>query len=287
MTKIIKIFIILIILLVSFETKFSFAATLYFDPSIDKNGYTLIRVMLDTDNETLNAVEGKVVYPLYIKNIDKVMYDGNSSINFWIEKPVIIKNGEISFSGITPGGISGNKFELFNFIIKDNLDQNGQIKFQDINIYKNNGEGTKVKVNYSILDLPISQKFKDTNIEQDIKKDIIPPEDFKPILVKDKNLFDGNKVIIFSTQDKDSGMSHYEIREGYFDKFHIENSPYLLKNQNSIRKIYIKALDNANNSRLVEFYPTGYLYWYQLCIIIAIILIVLFILIKLWKKFIK
>jgi len=58
---------------------------------------------------------------------------------------------------------------------------------------------------------------------------------------------DGKYFLVFSTQDKGSGVDHYEVREGRFGGFSEVSSPYILKYQSLDKKIFVKAIDKFGN----------------------------------------
>src|SRR3989344_245175 len=73
-----------------------------------------VGVFINTDEESINAFEGKITFPRDLLEVKKVN-DGNSIINFWID-PVrncvsnwVDKPDEICFSGITPGGYNDSR----------------------------------------------------------------------------------------------------------------------------------------------------------------------------------
>ena len=96
----------------------SSAATLYFDPAnqeINLNEQFGVNFFLNTENEKINAIEGDLVFPEGLLELKEIR-DGNSIINFWVERPKIKSNNQIAFSGIIPGGYIGRKgliFQLF------------------------------------------------------------------------------------------------------------------------------------------------------------------------------
>ena len=116
------------------------------------------------------------------------------------------------------------------------------------------------------------------------------PEDFNPTIERVPNIFDGKYFIVFATQDKKSGINNYMIREGTWGWFSTVESPYLLKNQTLDRKIFIKAVDKAGNERIVVLNARNQAPWYREYYVLGIILLIavlLFLLKKLWGKYIK
>lgn len=69
---------------------------------------------------------------------------------------------------------------------------------------------------------------------------------------------EGKKYAVFTTFDRMSGISHYEIQEGAGNKqpaggWKIGESPYLLENQTLQGIIKVRAYDKAGNERMAEW----------------------------------
>ena len=244
---------------------------------------------LNTENENINAVEGKIVFPENLLELKEIR-DGNSIINFWIERPKA-KDGEIPFSGIIPGGYLGEKGLIFSVVFQPIQEGQGLIEIRDMKTLLNDGTGTETNTTISNLQLVISGQAPASQPAVVETKDIDIPESFKPMVASDSAIFDGKYFLVFVTQDKGSGIDHYEVREGR-EPFVVAESPYLLQDQNLHKKIAVKAVDRSGNERLVTLPPQKPLLWYENYIILAILIIMVFIagviLRKgLWKKFIK
>ena len=135
-----------------------FAAEIFLEP--DKNpgqeDQFKVSIFLDT-KEQLNAAEGTLRFPpdfLELKSVN----DANSIINFWVEYPNIISNGNIRFSGITPGGYKGGQGLIFSATFKVLQEGKGVFDIRDARVLQNDGKGTEAKL--QIIDLPfiISKK---------------------------------------------------------------------------------------------------------------------------------
>src|SRR3989344_9527528 len=64
-----------------------------------KVGEPFLVMAVISSQESLNVVGGQLVFPSEaLKVID--IQDGNSVINFWIEKPEVTRSGVIEFSGV-------------------------------------------------------------------------------------------------------------------------------------------------------------------------------------------
>src|SRR3990170_5854361 len=58
-------------------------------------------VFLDTQGENINAVEGEFEFPRGFLGLKEIS-DGDSIINFWIQRPKLNLDNKIIFSGIIP-----------------------------------------------------------------------------------------------------------------------------------------------------------------------------------------
>ncbi|MDZ4260605.1 MAG: hypothetical protein U1A25_02970, partial [Candidatus Sungbacteria bacterium] len=110
-------------------------------------------------------------------------------------------------------------------------------------------------------------------------------------------LFEGKRFLVFATQDKISGLDYYTIKESrqnfftFFSKWSQAKSPYVLQDQELRSSIFVKAVDNAGNKRIVKIMPSNPLMWYEnyenWVIIILGLLIAHAIKKFLWRKRIK
>src|SRR3989344_4835035 len=95
-----------------------FAAEIFLEPdkNLGQEDQFKVGIFLRTE-ELLNAVEGTLRFPpdfLELKSVD----DANSIINFWVEYHTVSTNGDVRFSGITPGGYKGRYGLIFSATFK-------------------------------------------------------------------------------------------------------------------------------------------------------------------------
>lgn len=282
MKKIIKVLILIIV----FSANTAFASEAYFSlnkKEISTGEEFVLKVEINA-SETVNAVEGRMIFDSKILNLKEVR-EGGSVVNFWVEKPKLEGEGGIIFSGITPGGFSG-KNTIFNVVFEGKNTGTTQFYFQDLKILKNDGQGTKISL--STREASLNIVAGDGSHKSEELVDLEPPEIFSPNVGRDEAIFEGRYFVVFSTVDKISGIDHYEIREGFFDRYIQADSPYLLKAQKLNKNIYIKAIDKAGNERVVKFDPSGDKKWYEKAYPFAIIILLAIVFIyrkKLWQKF--
>jgi hypothetical protein len=250
-----------------------------------QNEEFLVSVFLNTEGESLNAFEGKLVFPADMLE-KKELRDGNSLINFWVERPTV-KDSAIVFSGITPGGFSGTNGFLFSIVFGTKQSGNGTIQGKDLRFLKNDGFGTETPARASSFLFSVSAESVPSLPVSPIK-DGEPPEDFTPIVSRDSNIFDGQFFLVFVAQDKGSGIDRYLVSEDGGISFVPAESPHLLKNQSLDAKIIVKAVDRSGNEKNAEIQPKKgekeKQNFFIFGILILSALIVFFYRKKLWKK---
>lgn len=230
------------------------AAELFFEPreiNAEIGCIEEIEIFLSTnDSESVNAFEISVEYPPEFLKLED-WSNGNSIINFWIKEPKN-NNGVFSFQGIVPGGYFGENGLLITLYFESRKEGIAEIKIKNNSqILLNDGLGTLAKNSFSSAVINIETPEEETREDKPLLKftENISPEPFTPIISHSDEIYGGNYFLIFSTQDKNSGINYYEISEGD-EPFRIAQSPYLLRNQRLDEKIRVKAVDKAGNERM-------------------------------------
>lgn len=246
-----------------------------------------------TPPENVTAIEGYLKFDNQsLKAID--FLTGNSILMF-IETPKINQaQGIVSFSGIIPGGYTGrlpgdpgasNLLGKITFQIQKTINPQTSIHFLDNSrVLLDEGKEAKTNLVFKPLEIKISSQevvFNPLNELEKIKEgDKIPPEEFKPKIVK----IDDQYFLVFNTQDKQSGIDHYEIR---FFKSNILGQLHQISltekainpcplNISEIKNIIeVKAIDKAGNERIATLYPQIQIKWYQNYLIWGIIILII------------
>ncbi len=211
----------------------------------------LVNVRIDTQKSSINALSGTVTLSprgFSLKNI----YDGDSTILFWLERPSTIKENSLSFSGITPNGFSGDK-NLFSFTVVASTTGEFSIDIGDFLALSNDGTGAEIKTTTSGAKIAVSSTQSTSSVSFD---DPYLPETFVPLVSNDAGLYGGAPFISFATQDKGSGIERYELARAFFylgkNSWQKAESPMLLQKSDLFKKIYIKAIDRSGNERIVS-----------------------------------
>lgn len=224
----------------------------------------IVDVFVSSD-ESLNAIEGKLSFTEKLLSLREIR-EGSSVINFWIEKPRR-EEGEIVFSGITPGGFKGPQNLLFSLVFEAESAGEADILLLEAAALRNDGLGTSESL--SLRNAEISVKPGDSKIRSVSPEDEEQPEDFVPIITSDPQLFEGKQVLVFATQDKGSGVLGYEVKEFRYGLLSLispwerAESPYVLKDQELKSRIEVRVIDFSGNKRVVLVAPQYALTWYD------------------------
>lgn len=273
----------------------TFAARLYFDvanPVFGTDQDVTLPLMFDPEGVSVNAIEASISIPKLFTYKDVVT--GSSIIPTWIEMPDTNKN-TFTFSGIIPGGFDGvidpfkgsMKFAgLVAYVTFHTGNQEGVASLfsTSTKAYTNDGEGTEVPLSVTSLSFTVK---KGAIFNSSLPKDETSPAPFTIELSHDPALFNGKYFIAFESQDKESGISYYEVKEGSSD-FIKATSPYELSRQELGAPIVVRAVDKAGNTRLSTLNPDAVSkpsITIPPIFYLAILLLVLFIIFR--KKLIK
>jgi len=251
-----------------------------------------VDLVLDTENEEINAVEGKVIFPEGLLELKEIR-DGNSIINFWIEKPKN-QNGTIIFSGITPGGFNSEKGLILSVIFEAKKEGVAKFEINDARVLRNDGTGSAATLTIAPFEIAISSEAPAETAAVAIVQDTELPESFVPEISKDESIANGKWFVVFATQDKASGIDHYEVKESrqrilsVFGRWVSAESPYVLTDQELRSYVLIKAVDKVGNEKVMEIVPKNPLAWYEnyenWVMIIAGVFILALTAKKIWRK---
>lgn len=237
------------------------------------NSPILITATLNTEGESINAIEGMLSYPHEAFSLREIR-DGNSIVNFWIERPEE-SEGKVHFAGITPGGFLGSNGELFTLLFDVRSTESIGFTLSDARALKNDGQGTSVPL---ILPNPMRVDKSDASYSPVAESDRLPPEEFDITPGADPALFDGEDFIVFAAQDKGSSIDHYVICTYHFSRACEQGeSPYVLGRGFLVS---VTAYDSAGNSRAKWLYTGGA--WGNSAILVLVILTL--IAIALWRR---
>jgi hypothetical protein len=267
----------------AFASEFSFGTQ---NKTVGVGGQFEVDLNINTDKESINAVEGDIVFSTSTLDLSEIR-DGDSIVNFWVNKPAN-NDGTISFSGITPGGYVLDKGLILSLIFTARKEGNATIEIKNSSALENDGKGTASSVQTLDLNIEVASSSQNQQNQNLAIVDKNPPENFKPEVARDLNLFNDKWFVVFVAQDKGSGIAKYEVKESRynifdFSKWNDATSPYVLNDQKLQSYIFVKAVDNSGNERIVKLSPINPIPWYEniedwfiIALVIAIVALIYF-----------
>lgn len=253
----------------------------------------LVDIFINTQGEAVGAVEGIVVFPKDTFDIQDIN-NGNSVVSFWVQKPVVRENS-IDFSGVIPGGFIGSRGLLFSTIISPKKVGDFKLDFSDFKALLNDGVGSESVAGKVSFQVSVASSIYEKTFSIFEIKDTTAPESFVPEIAKEETLFGGKWFLVFSTQDKLSGIDYYEVKESkqnivslVLSRFVKTESPHILQDQKLQSFIFVKAVDKQGNKKIVTMRPQYFFAWHQSyenwMVIMALVFVILFSMYYLWKK---
>ncbi len=246
----------------------AYAITAYIDttsPLIEaKPGYISLRI--DTEGKKINTIEGSLQLATAEKNIFEINTAG-SAFSLWPNKPSLVAN-TISFVGGSTTGVSGDDVLVFTVGLEP-VSLSSLVSIKNMTAYTADGEATAITIlpkKYTLAEVATTSTVSNSSS----LKDTTPPLAFTLERGSDPSLFNGLYFISFSTTDSESGINHYEIKEGSNSPIRA-GTPYVLQDQTLKSKIVVAAIDNAGNVRTATL-NTNTHPWF-ICIVILLVIL--------------
>lgn len=253
----------------------------------------IVDVLLDTQGKSINAIEGDIIIP-HTMNMREVR-TGESLITMWIEYPQRYEDEDeqerIVFSGITPGGLSGQSVHIFSLVLKADKEGIEDINSEDVRVLLNDGLGSEDTTHIQTLRVVVAGESQHRVVDD--LEDTDPPGFFDIQIGSDVSLFEGKQFAAFHSIDKGVGIDRYEMKEchtrtfSYFRKWRSVESPVQLRDQSLSSFIWIRAIDKNGNERIVMKTPSNPLLKYADYIIWTIIILIAIVIIVRGKRWIK
>lgn len=231
-------------------------ATLYFVPpseQIYQGDVFSVEIRLDSKDEPINVVEADVDFSSNILDVISTRKTG-SILRFWPHELAFSNAlGLVSFIGGLPNpGFQDNNGLVVVIEFKAKDVGFVDLKFRDTSrVLLNNGLGSEAPLELRDVVLTIAIPPEGYIPRSSVMvHDTTPPDIFTPIISQTKSAFEGQYFVVFETQDRESGISHYEVQEikdGVAGEWRIAVSPYVLKNQEGQITVFVKAVDRAGN----------------------------------------
>jgi hypothetical protein len=214
----------------------------------------------DTQGKAVNAVETSFIYDEAFFQFEGAQ-DAESRILFWVSGPRVCGAGRVCFSGITPGGFSGNSQEIVSLTFTPTRAGTTTLSLLVPRLLQHDGKGTDLAVESESIQIVVEETQGNADVSVRDRVDTEPPEVFTPQVITDPQLYDGRSVLIFDTKDKQTVVVAYFVREfshpwlAWLSDWKLAESPYLLTDQSLSSYIEVKAVDSAGNERKMTVLP--------------------------------
>ena len=268
------------------------AAVFSFDPantSVPVNLAIKTTLVLNTEDQEINAVSGKIRFPK--NDLDLVLVsEAGSVVTFWIEKPKTSGGDTVSFSGTIPGGYKGKNGNLFSLTFRPRNQALSKVTVEEVSAFVNDGFGTPAKVRSAQFNLIVTEPAalaEGLENEGDIPvitiKDDSPPLSFNPVIARDDSGFSGQWFLVFNAEDKDSGISYYEVQESLRPEpngnaWLKTESPYVLRDQTRKSYVFVRAVNGAGLQTIAIISPENPQPWYDTYRVAVIVIVTIIIL---------
>lgn len=230
--------------------------TIAASPSAALGQSFLVNVVLDTQGDDVNALQGEIVFPPNLFTL-KDINDGSSPISLWIEPPHETASGTIVFSGIIPGGFTGSASSVVSAALVPIANGIGSVDIQNAQLLRNDGNGSMIALTTAGQAIGVGSSISTPSAE--LFPSSTTPQTFIPIVAQDPDIYGGAYFLVFSTTDKGSGIDHYEVLEvpsgesvESSSPWSVATSPYLLTDQGLSSDIYVRAVGHDGNFIIVK-----------------------------------
>lgn len=234
-----------------------FASNVYFttpSTTIAVGDVVPVEIRLNTESISVNVVEGSIALQTSKQGLEmRELSVAGADVTLWSRKPSWDKNAQsVTLVGGEPGGFNKSDALIFKmFFIPES---EGQITLMpDFKIYANDGKGTVVPVSITPLSFTVVEQGATPKDEwkKTVATDNIPPELLSAEIGQDVSVYDGKLFLVIHGEDSQSGIDHYEVKEGDRDPVR-SGTEYVLQDQDQSTKITIAAIDKAGNVRILE-----------------------------------
>ncbi len=198
--------IILIYFLIPF-TVFAGSPIFKIDTPQKASGVYKIEILINTENEEYNAIEGDFFYDKDLIDVTNII-TADSIVAAWLINPKAV-SGNVKFSGVIPNGYKGSSGNIFSIYATAKNEGKVKIAFQG-KAYLNDGLGT-IK-NISLLEDEFSVvKFDKPEVLSELTEDAISPIILQSAISQNEMMYEGAPFLIVHAKDGESGVANYEF----------------------------------------------------------------------------
>lgn len=214
---------------------------------------TGIDVLVDTEGQSINSIDMEVSFSPEFFEFAGYESEGGV-VSLWVTKPRETSPGNITFSGVVPGGVerlydplnaSEKAFPVVRLLFVPTQEGEGAFAVTSAQLLKNDGQGTGIEPSRTPIKVVIGPTHPIQNQKQE---DVTPPLPFLISQIEGSLFGKTPNMITFEAVDEDTGIHHYEIRTRG-KRFVLAQSPYELPHRFLPYTVTVRAFDFSGNYR--------------------------------------
>lgn len=215
--------------------------------SSDPESY-MVEVWLVAGTMPINAIEGSLKIPSSVQM--QQINTSNAGITQWVQQPTYNPSAHvIQFGGGDVDTIAPQQKARIFTVYASSTHMDPASFLLSATAYDADGKGTSEKVTVTTTTNPANP------VSTTVSSDHTPPTNLVVDIGRDPSLFNGQYFISMSAVDPDSGIDHYEVKEGFGGSFHRVDSLYVLQGDPSSTYIEVHAVDKAGNVAVYRLFP--------------------------------
>lgn len=213
-----------------------------------------VSVFLTSLHIPINTVEGTIIFSTSTLQFKRSI-DAGSPISVWLQRPTY-SSGTIAFAGSIPGGIQTKGVPVMTLVFTQLREGDAKITMDNTRVLAHDGFGTEQKISISPLSFETNQVMQ----KKEKVVDIDPPEEFSVDVVSEKAFGISERIVVFATQDKGSGVREFKVREGFFGTETTAEGMYSLQSPFTWI-VFVKAIDHDGNFRVQKTIDVPPILW--------------------------
>lgn len=219
-----------------------------------------IEVRLNTQDDAINAAEGSVT----LSGLDvQSVSTGGSALSLWPVAPQYsLSTHSIEFAGGLPGSIAAGEDILLFTIVAQAPVGSYPLSAAGVRVFKADGRGTPVAVAAFSKKVAVAAAG---GASPAAVKDTTAPQFVSVEVGHDPSLFDGQTYLSFFATDDQSGVTSYEVREGWLGGYKKADRYYVLADQTQGHDVWVRATDAAGNTTIKKIsavHGSSTLWWW-------------------------
>ena len=222
-----------------------------------------VDILVDPEGQSINSIESTIIFSPTFFDFNGFSLE-QSSIPIWVEKPKEKVKGSVYFSGVIPGGIdrlydpmssTNRAIPIVRLFFISKTSGNTDFKIGNSQVLQNDGRGTATSLTTKGINIAITPNT-NKEVPNPILADTSIPKPFKVDIIERSVFGKTPRLAIFSAEDEEGGIEHYEVAIGDSD-FQEAESPFPLPYRLFSYQLTARAYDYSGNFREQQIIVPG------------------------------